>query len=158
MNEMNIRRKCLEWTLELVKGEGAMSKGDFGFCGMQDMKCQIVDCAKALSEFLIDGKATESIVGVTSLLLSASRLLKDRGIVLNVVAFNELMGVKGFVTGAPTSPALTKAGQVYGQMKPRMGSYLTAYYYDNKFDELLQILGITEDSAKPVVQPKKSKK
>lgn len=159
-SEMNIRRKCLEWTLEIVKGEGGMSKADFGFCGMQDLKCQIVDCAKALSDFLIEGKTTDSIVGLTPFLLSASRALRDRGITLSVLAFDELMKSKGLMAGVPANPTLTKAGQEYGRMKPSLPGCANAYYYDNKFDELLLLLGITEDkeNVKSTVPPKKSKK
>lgn len=148
MSEMNIRRKCLEWTFELIKTDIVMHRVDFGFCGMQDLKCQIVDCAKALSDFLLEGKTAESIVGLTPLLMSASRLLKDRGITLSVASFNELMKVKGFMVVRPAMcVSLTKTRLEYGKDRP-VGISPNPYYYDNKFDELLLLLGITEDKAK----------
>lgn len=127
-----------------------------------------VDCAKALSDFLLEGKTADNIVGMTTLLLATSRLLKDRGITLSVLAFNESMKAKGLLIGIPASPNLTQTGREYGKMKPGPNSYLIPYYYDNKFDELLLLLGITETkevkaSPKPAIRTvqkpsKKSKK
>lgn len=157
-NLLNIRRWCVERALELLKGDSALRKDELGICGVQDLKLQIVDCAEALSEFILNGTKIGSTVGKTPSLLSATRLLRDRNIALSVREFNTMAHQCGFleikkisVAGMPNAfSSLTEKGKEYGEnkAKPFSEGITSPYYYDNKFDELLQKLGITEDSTK----------
>lgn len=153
-NLISVRRWCLERTLDFMKGES-----DLKCCGVQDWKCQMIDCAKALSDFILSGTTAVSTVGKTPLLLPASRALLDRKVALTVAAFNELMSAKGFMR-SPTSGTLIDSGLSYGEnttVQQGWGTPVTKpYYYDNKFDELLEILGIKVSTKK--VEPTKESK
>lgn len=158
-NLLNIRRWCVECALELLKGDSALRKDELGICGVQDLKLQIVDCAEALSEFILNGTKIGSTVGKTPSLLSATRLLRDRNIALSVRGFNAMMHQCGFLMETKTTLqpdlsnsfyVITEKGKEYGEnkAKPFSEGITSPYYYDNKFDEPLQKLGITEDSTK----------
>lgn len=154
-NLISIRRWCLERTLDFMKEKTDMQLG-----GSQDWKCQMIDCAKALSDFILTGKGAESLVGKTTCLLPASRALLDRKIALSVTAFNELMKAKGLMQGA-MDEVLTEPGLVYGenQVVPHGWgpSELKPYYYDDKFDELLEVLGVKPPAKKAATTKKQSK-
>lgn len=146
-NLMTIRNRCLDKVTELIKDKDGKFQDGFAICGIQDLKVQLIDCASALAEFIINGKTTESIVGKTPILLSASRALTDRKIPLSVQAFNSLLRAKKFMCENPTEEKLTDTGLEFGENRPFPVLYgnprTKPYYYDNRFDELLTLLGVS---------------
>lgn len=109
-NLMTIRNRCLDKVIELIKDKDGKFQDGFAICSIQDLKVQLIDCAGALAEFIISGKPTESIVGKTPILLSASRALTDRKVPLSVQAFNNLMRAKKFMSENQTVERLTDTG------------------------------------------------
>lgn len=77
MNLMNIRSRCLDRMIELLKDDKGKLSSEFGITGVQDLKVQLVDCANALAKFIIGGDPSKSTVGKTGLTLSTSRALYD---------------------------------------------------------------------------------
>lgn len=146
-NLMTIRNRCLDKVIELIKDKDGKFQGGFAICSIQDLKVQLIDCAGALAEFIISGKPTESIVGKTPILLSASRALTDRKVPLSVQAFNNLMRAKKFMSENQTVERLTDTGVEFGENRPFPMLYgnpqTKPYYYDNRFDELLTLLGVS---------------
>lgn len=146
-NLMTIRNRCLDKVIELIKDKDGKFQDGFAICSIQDLKVQLIDCAGALAEFIISGKTTESIVGKTPILLSASRALTDRKVPLSVQAFNNLMRAKKFMSENQTVERLTDTGVEFGENRPLPMLYGTPqtkpYYYDNRFDELLTLLGVS---------------
>ncbi len=144
MNLMNIRSRCLDRMIELLKDDKGKLSSEFGITGVQDLKVQLVDCANALAKFIIGGDPSESTVGKTGLTLSTSRALYDRKIYdLTVGDFESIMIKKGFMNG---SGHLVGKGLMYGENRsfPRQirSQMLKPYYYDCMFDELLKVLGL----------------
>lgn len=112
MNLMNIRSRCLDRMIELLKDDKGKLSSEFGITGVQDLKVQLVDCANALAKFTSAGPS-ESTVGKTGLTLSTSRALYDRKIYdLTVGDFESIMIKKGFMNGAVT---LWVMGLMYGE-------------------------------------------
>lgn len=142
-NLISIRSKCLEKVVELIKDDKGKVNADFGIFGFQDLKVQLIDCAGALTEFVINGKSAVSIVGKTPLLLSTSRALVDRKMTIRVFEFNALMIEKGYMDSLGL---LTERGSKFGENKPLpsqwAGKSVKPYYYDDKFDELLELIGL----------------
>ena len=146
-NLMTIRNRCLDKVIEFIRDKDGKIQDGFAICGIQDLKVQLVDCASALADFIINGKSAESIVGKTPILLSASRALSDRKISLSVRVFNGLMRSKKLMSTNPSEETLTEAGLEFGENRPMQvicGPLQTKpYYNDNRFDELLLLLGIS---------------
>lgn len=151
----HIRFQCLELAVSVFKGETVFGREDFGICGVQDLKCQITDFAAALSDYVFEGKMPESMVGKTPLLLSATRLLRDRNIPLPIKSFNEYLLKVGILEDAKLDETrsfkrLTDKGQEYGVNKVKpfgCDGETSPYYYDDKFDKLLTL--IKPDTPKP---------
>lgn len=140
---MTIRNKCLEKVIDLIKDDKGKVNADFGIFGFQDLKVQLIDCAGALAEFIINGKPAVSIVGKTPLLLSTSRALTDRKMTIRVSEFNALMIRKGLMDNAGL---LIGQGVKFGENKPTPCQWASQgakpYYYDDMFDNLLELIGI----------------
>ncbi|GAA6360989.1 hypothetical protein [Bacteroides uniformis] len=142
MSLANIRSRCLDRITELLKDSNGRLNADFGISGVQDLKVQLIDCAGALAEFVISGKTTESLVGKTGLTVAASRALADRKVYMPVYAFNKVMREKGFMD---SNDCLMEGGLLYGENRRVSGQWngvKKAYYYDNRFDSLLALLGL----------------
>lgn len=153
VNLMAVRGRWLEKLIDLIKGADGKISSDFGICGIQDLKVQLIDCANAMAEYQISGATPVSIVGKTRLALSPSRLLSDRKLPMLVGEFNQLMSQKGLLD--MTTHTLTEGGTAYGKMSLTPGQpsgTLRPYYYDDKFDDLLRLLGVP---AQPKVITKK---
>lgn len=88
---------------------------------------------------------------------SATFLLKERSNPISVLQFNQKMMAAGYLEekerpskskGISRFKCLTEKGLIYGENEvcPKNSLETQPHYYDDKFDELLEILGITAKS------------
>lgn len=153
LSETDLRKWCLETAIAQIAKINTRFTVPVSDTAILEMKVAQMDLANTYYVFISTGK-TDAKINTSKVLLSATKLLAAREIKMPTSIFNKKLTEAGILEqhemkgdkGTGTYPVLTEKGLEYGVNKiyPRNKEATQPLYFDHKFDELLNLLGINK--------------